>query len=424
MTACMAAPAPEPGGCASATVEAAAPSPAEVEADAADAEHRLKQTPRVASPGPNVTLDEFEVLDGDAGRSLGKGSFGVVRRIRLKGTGDVFALKTMQKIEVIDGDLIDQVEREIQVQRNLKHENVLRLYRHFEDAETVYLLLEYCAKGELYQLLRTRKGRRFPESVARHYFTQVASGLQYLHSQSIVHRDLKPENLLVNHDDVLKIADFGWCALSSVTRTTFCGTLDYLAPEMIQGKGHNHTLDIWSCGVLLYEMMVGRPPFQSTNHVTLINRILSLELRFPAFVNPDIQGLVGRLLQKEPTERMPLDEVLRHVWVLDYPDGGAPGDGHVSTPTTAPQQFVDAAPRPTTVAQIAPTMSAMPPLAYATVPATSPATAEGLLASRKMGLLLSPRGEATSQQQLAPAMVPQSPAATMRAVRSSPSYTV
>lgn len=268
-----------------------------------------------------VPLDEFEVLDGDAGRSLGKGSFGVVRRIRRKGSGEVYALKTMQKIEVIEGDLIEQVEREIQVQRTLKHENVLRLYKHFEDAETVYLLLEYCAKGELYQLLRTRRGRRFPEPVARHYFHQVTKGLRFLHSQCIVHRDLKPENLLVNQDDVLKIADFGWCAVSTVTRMTFCGTLDYLAPEMVQGKGHNHTLDIWSLGVLLYEMVVGRPPFQSTNHVTLIAKILATELKFPAFVPPPVVNLVLRLLQREPTERMPLDQVLRSAWVLKLYDG-------------------------------------------------------------------------------------------------------
>lgn len=281
-----------------------------------DSPSRSKSWNRPASPGAQVTLDEFEVLDDDAGRSLGKGSFGVVRRIRRKGTDDVYALKTMQKIEVIEGDLIDQVEREIQVQRTLKHENVLRLYKHFEDDDSVYLLLEYCAKGELYQLLRTRRGRRFPEDVAQHYFVQTARGLQYLHGRNIVHRDLKPENLLVNHDDVLKIADFGWCAVSDNLRTTFCGTLDYLAPEMVQGHGHNHTLDLWSLGVLLYEMVVGRPPFQSTDHAQLISKILSLDIRYTAFVSLEVQELVKALLQKDPAERLALDLVLRHRWCV------------------------------------------------------------------------------------------------------------
>jgi len=275
-----------------------------------------KHTARPKSPGPGVALNEFEVLDIDAGRSLGKGSFGVVRRIRRKGTDDVYALKTMQKIEVIQGDLIDQVEREIQVQRELKHENVLRLYKHFEDADTVYLLLEYCAKGELYQLLRTRRGRRFTEADAQHYFVQVTRGLQYLHGRKIMHRDLKPENLLVDHDYVLKIADFGWCADSSVKRTTFCGTPDYLAPEMLESQGHDHRLDIWSLGVLLYEMVVGRPPFQSTNQALLVSKILAAELRYPPFVPQGVKDLVGRLLQKDPEERLPLDRVLRHSWVV------------------------------------------------------------------------------------------------------------
>mmetsp|Transcript_46140 Transcript_46140/g.136350 ORF Transcript_46140/g.136350 Transcript_46140/m.136350 type:complete len:708 (-) Transcript_46140:14-2137(-) len=415
----------------------AAPMAGATAPEAPSEEDRHVRPMRSSSPGPEVTLDAFEVLDGDAGRSLGKGSFGVVRRIRQKGTDDVYALKTMQKIEVIDGDLIDQVEREIQVQRNLKHENVLRLHRHFEDAETVYLLLEYCAKGELYQLLRTRKGRRFPEPVARHYFTQVVRGLEYLHSQCIVHRDLKPENLLVNHDDVLKIADFGWCALSSVTRTTFCGTLDYLAPEMIQGKGHNHTLDIWSCGVLLYEMVVGRPPFQSTNHVTLISRILSLEMRVPAFVNPDIVDLVRRLLQKEPHERMPLEEVLRHRWVLNYPAGGGvpPGDGQRSvTPNSTATQLVpsDSPLQMHVMAQgVVQPAGTMPVLAMpmpqpvasgqgqTTTTTTTTTTAvadQALLGSRKVGMLASPRGGLVESAPMP--MAPQSPTAGMRVVQS------
>merc|ERR1719409_343529 len=152
-----------------------------------------------------VTLEDFELLDR-VSDNLGKGSFGVVQKIRRKNTNKVYALKTMKKQEVIEGNLIDQVELEIQVQRNLKHRNVLRLYRHFEDSETVYLLLEFCAKGELYQILRTQKNRRFAEPTSCRFFVQVTLGLGYLHSRNIVHRDIKPENQLVNHDNVLKIA--------------------------------------------------------------------------------------------------------------------------------------------------------------------------------------------------------------------------
>jgi len=293
-------------------------------------------------PGPlqPMTLEDLEPLDGEGGRSLGKGSFGVVRRVRLRrgNTNELFALKSMQKREVIDSDLVDQVEREIAFQSCMQHENVLRLYKHFQDDEAVYLLLEFCAKGELYQLLRTRRGRRFTETVAQHYFVQVTRGLRYLHSQQIVHRDLKPENLLVNQDDVLKIADFGWCAKTTEPRFTFCGTLDYLAPEMIMQRGHNHTLDVWSVGVLLYEMVVGRPPFQSTNHQLLINKIMSIELRYPPFVPPGVADLVGRLLQMDPVERLPLDEVLRHPWVTT---------SHSAATSPGPQREASCSPTPT-----------------------------------------------------------------------------
>ncbi|CAE7175365.1 ark1, partial [Symbiodinium pilosum] len=298
-----------------------------------------KKTPRSRSPPEDVRLSDFEMMDGQGGRSLGKGSFGVVRRIRRKGTDDVYALKTMQKAEVVNGQLVEQVEREIQVQRTLKHENVLRLYKHFEDDDTVYLLLEYCAKGELYQLLRTQKGRKFSEQMSKHFFVQLVRGLKYLHSHQIVHRDLKPENLLVTHDDVLKIGDFGWCAATNVLRTTFCGTMDYLAPEMIQGSGHNHTLDIWSVGILLYEMMVGRPPFQSTNHTMLIDRILKIAIFFPPGLPPLVVDLVRRLLKRDPAQRLPLDQVLRHPWVVGASDGEAATPPSRDAPLSKSQQL-------------------------------------------------------------------------------------
>jgi len=179
-------------------------------------------------------------------------------------------------------------------------------------------MLEFCEKGELYQILRTQKCRRFTEPIACNFFVQVVDGLHYLHQKSVVHRDIKPENLLVDHDGCLKIADFGWCAVSNILRTTFCGTLDYLAPEMIQGKGHDHTLDIWSAGVLLYEMVVGRPPFQSTNHAQLISKILTLDLRFPPFASAQVQDLIRNLLRRDPRERICLPEVLRHEWVRQF----------------------------------------------------------------------------------------------------------
>lgn len=280
---------------------------------------------RSSSPPPNVTLNDFELLDRFSGRSLGKGSFGLVRMVRLKGTDNVFALKESAKTEAMNGNLQAQVERELYNHHSLKHRNIVRLYNYMQDEKFVYMLLEFCAKGELYQLLRTQKNRRFDEAMSRHFFTQLVDGLQYLHSQNIIHRDLKPENLLVDADDVLKIADFGWCvrverAEPVQRRFTFCGTMDYLAPEMLQQSGHDHTLDIWACGILLYEMMVGRPPFQTSNYPVLISRILTVALSFPAWMPEGVKDLVKKLMKQEPRHRLPLDQVLRHPWVrgLEY----------------------------------------------------------------------------------------------------------
>merc|ERR1719420_2641516 len=136
------------------------------------------------------TVDMLEPVEDSR---LGRGSFGEVQKVRRKGTSKIYALKTIKKSDVLEGNLIDQVEREIEVQKSLKHRNVLRLYQHFEDQDSVFLLLEYCAKGELYQIMRTRKGRRFPEPLACKYFCQVVDGLRYLHSRKIIHRDIKPE---------------------------------------------------------------------------------------------------------------------------------------------------------------------------------------------------------------------------------------
>lgn len=326
-----------------------------------------------------ISLDQLEPtsVDPEGGDvTLGKGSFGSVQKVKQMGTNNIFALKSIRKAEVIEGQLIDQVEREIHVQGQLRHENILRLFRHFEDESCVHLLLEYCAKGELYQLLRTRKGRRFPEPTACRYFVQVCKGLQYLHKHGIVHRDLKPENLLVNSEDVVKIADFGWCAMTqslNSARNTFCGTLDYLAPEMIRARGHDDKLDVWGLGVLLFEMIIGKPPFQSTNHAQLILKILNIDIKkvlsernqeFPDLFSVGAQDLIFKLLQRSPQERLSIDEALKHEWVRSEgkmkrspkagdlsnsdsfasPDTGKAKSNGINAPTTMKKTSVTSAP--------------------------------------------------------------------------------
>ncbi|KAF4698553.1 hypothetical protein FOZ62_011858, partial [Perkinsus olseni] len=277
-------------------------------------------TPPRPALGRNASLRDLRKDE----KKLGKGSFGEVLCVRISTdpSGRLYALKSLRKRDVEQGQLSGQVEREISVQSRLPaHPNILRLYSHFEDREYVYLLLEYCAKGELYHLLRTQHKRRFPVERAARYFLMAAQAVGHLHSHGIIHRDIKPENLLITADDTLKLADFGWCAelpppvpghASHARRHTFCGTLDYLSPEMLLGRGHNHSIDLWGLGVLLYELLAGRPPFNATDQRTVVNNIINVKLTFPADFPLVAEDLVRRLLVRDEGRRCTIGEVLAH----------------------------------------------------------------------------------------------------------------
>ena len=146
------------------------------------------------------------------------------------------------------------------------HPKVIRLYGAFDDDNYIYLVTEYCEKGTLFEYLRKKK--TLSEEETSQYMKEVIEALIYLHSQNppILHRDLKPENILMTNDS-LKIADFGWSSTHDSYRNTFCGTLDYISPEMIMGTGHNDKLDVWSTGVLMYELLHGKAPFTPQTHI-------------------------------------------------------------------------------------------------------------------------------------------------------------
>jgi len=180
----------------------------------------------------------------------------------------------------------------------------------------VYLILEYAARGELYKQLQTC--RHFSERRSATYIASLARALIYCHKKHVIHRDIKPENLLVGLNGDLKIADFGWSVHApSARRRTLCGTLDYLPPEMVAGEEHDAAVDIWSLGVLAYEFLHGGPPFEASGHNETYKRILAVDLHFPddPCASDEARDLIRRLLVKEPAARLPLEGVLRHVWI-------------------------------------------------------------------------------------------------------------
>lgn len=238
-------------------------------------------------------LGMFEI-----GKPLGKGKFGRVYLVKERTSGFICALKVLYKSELQQGSGVEkQVRREIEIQSNLRHPNILRLYGHFHDPKRIFLILEFAGQGELYKLLR--KEQRFAEWKAAQYVAQMASALRYLHGKHVIHRDIKPENILVGIHDEIKISDFGWSVHApNHRRATLCGTLDYLPPEMIRSGGkdkwYDEKVDLWSLGVLTYEFLVGEAPFEDTPVMTH-RRIARADMTIPSFVSPEARDLIKKV---------------------------------------------------------------------------------------------------------------------------------
>jgi len=274
--------------------------------------NKVNTEPKSGDNHKRWTLSDFDI-----GKPLGNGKFGNVYLAREKQSKFVVALKVLFKSQLKKSGVEHQLRREIEIQSHLRHHNILRLYGYFYDQNRVYLILEYAAKGELYKELQ--KCKRFTEKRAAHYIAAIAHALSYLHKKHIIHRDIKPENLLIDLNDNVKIADFGWSVHAPHDRRkTLCGTLDYLPPEMIERVPHNHYVDIWSLGVLCYEFLTGKPPFESEGHDETYRRITNVELSFPVYMSKEAKDLISKLLVKEPTERIKLHEVLQHPWITQY----------------------------------------------------------------------------------------------------------
>ncbi|KAJ7750467.1 kinase-like protein [Mycena maculata] len=255
----------------------------------------------------------------DMGRPLGKGKFGRVYMVRTKTAPNyILALKTLYKSELVKNKVEKQTRREIEIQQNLRHPNILRLYGFFHDEKRIFLMIEYAGKGELYKHLS--KLGSFSEKRSARYIDQMADALVYLHGKHVIHRDIKPENLLLGINGELKIGDFGWSVHApGLRRMTLCGTLDYLPPEMVEGKEHNEKVDHWALGVLTYEFMIGSAPFEDRGSANnTYRRIAKVDLKFPSTISPDAKDLISKLLRYDPQERLPLTEVLCHPWIVKY----------------------------------------------------------------------------------------------------------
>jgi len=257
---------------------------------------------------------QWSLQDFDIGKPLGQGKFGNVYLAREKKHKYVVALKVLFKKQLMEAKVEHQLRREIEIQTRLRHPNILRLFGYFHDKDRIFLILEFAGKGEIFKELSTV--RKYDEKTAATYIRDVASALDYCHSKHVIHRDIKPENLLIDINGRVKIGDFGWAVHTPANRRqTLCGTLDYLPPEMIENSPHDHSVDIWALGVLMYEFLTGRPPFESTTQKETYKKITNVDIKFPRDMSDNAKDLIRKLLVKDSKKRLHLSQVSEHPWI-------------------------------------------------------------------------------------------------------------
>lgn len=260
------------------------------------------------------TLSDFDVKE-----TLGTGSFGRVRLVRQKTTGNVFALKILSKSLILKTKQLEHIIAEKEILTSIQHPFIVQLYGTMQDETAIYLILEYVIGGEFFTHLR--QANRFPNDTAVFYAAEVVATFDHLHRRNIIYRDLKPENLLIDSEGQLKITDFGFAKRIDPTAKTWtlCGTPEYLAPEIILNKGHGKAVDWWALGILIYEMLVGYPPFNNEDRMQLYQDILQGRIEFPSHVSSRAKDLIKKLLTSDLTRRLGnlrngARDIKRHPW--------------------------------------------------------------------------------------------------------------
>ncbi|KAI1238554.1 hypothetical protein IHE44_0013288 [Lamprotornis superbus] len=257
--------------------------------------------------------------------TLGVGGFGRVELVKVKNENMAFAMKCIKKKHVVDTKQQEHIYSEKKILEQICSPFVVKLYRTFKDNKYVYMLLEACLGGELWSLLRDRGS--FDEFTTKFCVGCVTEAFDYLHQIGIIYRDLKPENLILDAEGYIKLVDFGFAKkIGSGQKTwTFCGTPEYVAPEVILSKGHDFSVDFWSLGILVYELLTGSPPFSGADQMMTYNLILKgiEKLDFPKTITRRPEDLIRRLCRQNPTERLGnlrngINDIKKHRWLSGF----------------------------------------------------------------------------------------------------------
>ncbi|KAM3139019.1 hypothetical protein pb186bvf_008830 [Paramecium bursaria] len=262
-----------------------------------------------------TSMNQFELKARSNGKTtLGTGSFGAVHLAQHTKTQSNYAIKQIASSNIQTPYEQEGIEREIKVHAKCHHSNIVTLYDSFQESGTVYMVLEYVENGNLYNYVQRKK--KLDEKEACKYFVQTCKSLQYLHENNVFHRDIKPENLLLDSNFDVKLCDFGWCAENiHLKRKTFCGTYEYMAPEIVSDIAYDFTIDIWSVGVLLYELLHGYAPFKGKEYKEIQSNIKSGVIRYSSTISQDAQDLIKGILQKEPSARMSFKQIYQSAFV-------------------------------------------------------------------------------------------------------------
>ena len=288
-------------------------------------ENDTKTSSKVNEPEANAVVIEEKIIKvtGDVqirkyyrGRLLGKGGFAKCYEFNCQENRKIFAGKVVAKSSLVKSRAKQKLISEIKIHKSLHHPNIVAFEHYFEDTENVYILLEICENQTLNDLLKRRK--RLTEIEVQCYIVQLIKALKYLHSHRVIHRDLKLGNLFLTDKMELKVGDFGLATkldFEGERKRTVCGTPNYIAPEILDGKtGHSYEVDIWSLGVIIYTLIIGKPPFETRDVKTTYKRIKMNAYSFPdtAIISEAAKNLISQILVTDPAKRPTLDQILTH----------------------------------------------------------------------------------------------------------------
>jgi len=246
-------------------------------------------------------------------KTIGEGAYGKVYQVQDVQTNNIYAMKVLKKAHLLKKKAIGCTVTEKDILKKIRHPLIIKLYCTFQTSERVGFVMEYINGGQLFYHMRNESN--FDEVKARFYAAEIILALEHLHSHNIIHRDLKPENILITGEGHICLTDFG-LAKEEVTNdegaSTFCGTMEYMAPEMVRGLKYGKPADFWSVGILIYDMLLGEPPFRNKNRKKLQDMIISKKIKMPSYWHKETHSIIRDLTARDPKQRPKLDKIKSH----------------------------------------------------------------------------------------------------------------